>query len=108
MGSLLILVGICFSATAFAQSTPPKVVNKPLVQVKPKEPMGAANSLERSRAQSYGLVTAQGQSFGPRFSFRFDFDDDCPSRCEVGYVSTSGFHSGVAASRFGPSFFKPN
>jgi hypothetical protein len=38
--SLLILVAICFSATAFAQSTPPKVGNKPLVQLKPKEPMG--------------------------------------------------------------------
>ena len=38
--SLLILVAICFSATAFAQSGPPKVGNKPLVQVKPKEPMG--------------------------------------------------------------------
>ena len=40
MRSLLILVAICFSATAFAQSGPPKVGNKPLVQVKPKEPMG--------------------------------------------------------------------
>jgi hypothetical protein len=34
------LVAICFSATAFAQSAPPKVGNKSLVQVKPKEPMG--------------------------------------------------------------------
>lgn len=40
MRSLLILVAICFSATAFAQSAPPKVGNKPLAQVKPKEPMG--------------------------------------------------------------------
>jgi len=40
MRSLLILVAICFSATAFAQSTPPKLGNKPLVQLKPKEPMG--------------------------------------------------------------------
>ena len=40
MRSLLILVGICFPATAFAQSSPPKVGNKSLVQVKPKEPMG--------------------------------------------------------------------
>ena len=40
MRSLLILVAICFSATAFAQSTPPKVGNKPVVRVKPKEPMG--------------------------------------------------------------------
>jgi hypothetical protein len=37
---LLILAAISFSATAFAQSAPPKVGNKPLVQVKPKEPMG--------------------------------------------------------------------
>jgi hypothetical protein len=40
MRSLLILVAICFSATAFAQSAPPKVGNKSLVQVKPKEPVG--------------------------------------------------------------------
>ena len=40
MKSLLILVAICFSAPAFAQSAPPKVGNKPLAQVKPKEPMG--------------------------------------------------------------------
>ena len=40
MRSLLILVAICFSATAFAQSAPPKVGNKSLAQVKPKEPMG--------------------------------------------------------------------
>jgi hypothetical protein len=40
MRSLLILVATCFSATAFAQSTPPKVGNKPVVRVKPKEPMG--------------------------------------------------------------------
>ena len=40
MRSLLMLVAICFSATAFAQSAPPKIGNKRLVQVKPKEPMG--------------------------------------------------------------------
>jgi hypothetical protein len=40
MRSLLILVAICFSAAAFAQSAPPKVGNKSLVQAKPKEPMG--------------------------------------------------------------------
>jgi hypothetical protein len=40
MRSLLILVAICFSATALAQSASPKVGNKALVQVKPKEPMG--------------------------------------------------------------------
>jgi hypothetical protein len=40
MRSLLMLVAICFSATAFAQSALPKVGNKSLVQVKPKEPMG--------------------------------------------------------------------
>jgi hypothetical protein len=40
MRSLLVLVAICFSATAFAQSAPPKVGNKSLVQIKPKEPMG--------------------------------------------------------------------
>jgi hypothetical protein len=40
MRSLLILVAICYSATAFAQSEPPKLGSKPLVQVRPKEPMG--------------------------------------------------------------------
>ena len=37
---LLMLAAIAFSATAFAQSAPPKIGNKPLVQVKPKEPTG--------------------------------------------------------------------
>jgi hypothetical protein len=40
MRSLFILVAICFSGIAFAQSAPPKVGNKALVQVKPKAPMG--------------------------------------------------------------------
>ena len=40
MRSLFILVAICFSTAAFAQSAPPKVGNKRLVQIKPKEPMG--------------------------------------------------------------------
>ena len=34
---LLILVATCFTTTAFAQSAPPKVGNKPSVRVKPKE-----------------------------------------------------------------------
>jgi hypothetical protein len=38
MRSSFILVAI--SASAFAQSAPPKVGNKRLVQIKPKEPMG--------------------------------------------------------------------
>ena len=37
---LLMLAAISFSATAFAQGAPPKIGNKPLVQVKPKEPTG--------------------------------------------------------------------
>jgi hypothetical protein len=37
---LLMLAAISFSATAFAQTAPPKVGNKSLVQVKPKEPTG--------------------------------------------------------------------
>ena len=40
MRSLFILVAICFSGTVFAQSAPPKVGNKTVVQVKPKAPMG--------------------------------------------------------------------
>ena len=57
MRSLLILVAICFSGTAFAKSAQPKVGNKSMVQVKPKEPMGC-NSVEPSGAQSYGLAIA--------------------------------------------------
>jgi len=40
MKSVFVLVAICFSATALAQSEPPKVGSKPLFQVTPKEPMG--------------------------------------------------------------------
>ena len=40
MRALIILAAITYSATAFAQSAPPKIGNKPLVQVKPKEAMG--------------------------------------------------------------------
>ncbi len=36
MRILLVLAAIGFSATAFAQTAPPKVGNKPLVQMKPK------------------------------------------------------------------------
>jgi hypothetical protein len=38
--AMVILVAICFSANAFARDKPPKVGNKPLVQVKPKGPTG--------------------------------------------------------------------
>jgi len=38
MRVLLILGAISFAAAAFAQGAPPKVSNKPLVQVKPKGP----------------------------------------------------------------------
>jgi hypothetical protein len=34
MKAVLVLVALCFSASAFAQASPPKVGNKPLVQVK--------------------------------------------------------------------------
>jgi hypothetical protein len=40
MRSLFILGAICLSGTVFAQSAPPKVGNKALVQVKPRAPMG--------------------------------------------------------------------
>jgi hypothetical protein len=40
MKALLALLGICFSANAFAQDVPPKVGDKPLAQIKPREPMG--------------------------------------------------------------------
>jgi hypothetical protein len=40
MRALVILAVVCFSTTSFAQDAAPKVGNKPLAQVKPKEPMG--------------------------------------------------------------------
>jgi len=40
MRALVIFVAVCFSTSAYAQAAPPKVGSKPLVQVKPKEPMG--------------------------------------------------------------------
>ncbi len=40
MRALVIFAAVCFSTSAYAQAVPPKVGNKPLVQVKPKEPMG--------------------------------------------------------------------
>jgi hypothetical protein len=40
MRALFILIAICFSGTVFAQSLPPKVGDKALVQVKSKAPMG--------------------------------------------------------------------
>jgi hypothetical protein len=40
MRSLVIFVAVCFWTSAYAQDAPPKVGNKPLAQVKPKEPMG--------------------------------------------------------------------
>jgi hypothetical protein len=38
--ALVIVVAICLSANALAKDKLPKVGNKTLVQVKPKEPMG--------------------------------------------------------------------
>jgi hypothetical protein len=40
MRALVILAAVCFSTSAYAQDAPPKVGNKPLAQVRPKEPMG--------------------------------------------------------------------
>ena len=40
MRALVIFAAVCFSTSAYAQAAPPKVGNKPLVQVRPKEPMG--------------------------------------------------------------------
>jgi hypothetical protein len=40
MRALVILTAFCFSTSAYAQDAPPKAGNKPLVQVRPKEPMG--------------------------------------------------------------------
>jgi hypothetical protein len=40
MKALVGLVALLFATSAFAQSTPPKIGKKPLVQVKPQAPMG--------------------------------------------------------------------
>ena len=40
MKTLAILTVVCISATAFAQSSPPKVVHKPATQAKPQTPPG--------------------------------------------------------------------
>ena len=40
MRTSVILAAVIFSTSAFAQDATPKVGNKPIVQVKPKEPMG--------------------------------------------------------------------
>jgi hypothetical protein len=40
MRVLVILAAVCFSTSAYAQDARPKVGNKPLAQVKPKELMG--------------------------------------------------------------------
>jgi hypothetical protein len=40
MRASVILAAVIFSTSAFAQDATPKVGNKPIAQVKPKEPMG--------------------------------------------------------------------
>jgi hypothetical protein len=40
MKFLLVPLVICLSTNAFAQTPPPKLGNKPVAQVKPKEPSG--------------------------------------------------------------------
>jgi hypothetical protein len=40
MRLMIVLAAVCFSTSAYAQDAAPKVGNKPLTQVKPKEPMG--------------------------------------------------------------------
>ncbi len=40
MRFLMVLSTVCFSANAMAQASPPKVGNRPLVQVRPKAPTG--------------------------------------------------------------------
>ena len=61
MKALVIFTAVCFSTSAYAQDAPPKAGNKPLVQVRPKEPMGC-KLVGRVKALSCGLVTAWGQT----------------------------------------------
>jgi hypothetical protein len=60
--ALLILIAVCFSSTAFAQSPPPKVGNKPLAQAKPKEPMGCklVGTVKRYQALGRRLLERGG------------------------------------------------
>ena len=40
MRAIVILAAVCFSTSAYAQAVPRKMGNKPLVQLKSKEPRG--------------------------------------------------------------------
>jgi hypothetical protein len=40
MRALVVLTVVCLSTSAYAEDATPKVGNKPLTQVRPKEPMG--------------------------------------------------------------------
>jgi hypothetical protein len=40
MRALVVLAAVCLSTRAYTQDAAPKVGNKPLTQVRPKEPMG--------------------------------------------------------------------
>jgi hypothetical protein len=50
MKIILALVLVLYSATAFAQGTPPTVGDKPLVQVKPKKPAAAKDAAAKDAA----------------------------------------------------------
>ena len=62
MRVLLVLAAIGFSVNAFAQDAPPKVGNKPLAQVKPKEPMGCklVGTVKRYQALGRRLLERGG------------------------------------------------
>jgi hypothetical protein len=76
----LVVVAICFSANAFAQEAPPKVGNKPLAQVKPREAMGCklvgtvrgtklwAGECEAAELRGSSAAAAETQSLPERAS----------------------------------------
>jgi hypothetical protein len=60
---LLLLVAICFSTTAFPQSAPLKVGNKPPVRVKPKEPTAVKLVGTVPRHKAMGRCVEEADTF---------------------------------------------
>jgi hypothetical protein len=63
MKPIIGLIALLFTTGAFAQTTPPKAVKRPPVQLKPQAPMGCKLS-ERSKGRIFGPVIVRRQSSG--------------------------------------------
>ena len=66
MKAMVVLVAVLFSATAFAQGSPPMVGGKPLVQVKPRA----------------ARATAKSQSIAARLQACLDIEDGTKGRLD--------------------------